>query len=683
MAGRKEANNRINTALPENPYARLNVVRYDPAMQGYVGDIELRMKEYENARRKAADPETPLTDAANGFRFFGLHKNADGSVTYREWAPGADRICLYGDFNGWNRESHPMKRTENGVFELTVPAENAPKTGEKYKILVTRGDETFERIPAYANYVTQDPENYVWSAEVFFEEEPFPWTDSAFKPAKVPYIYECHVGMSVESYRVGTYTEFKDYILPRIQEDGYNTIQIMAIQEHPYYASFGYQVSSFFAPSSRYGTPRDLKALINEAHRRGIAVLLDVVHSHAIRNEREGLNRLDGTDCQYFKPGPQGDHPAWGTKLFDYGKKEVLGFLLSNLRYWMEEFHFDGFRFDGVTSMLYHDHGLGTAFDRYDKYFSMNTDTEAVAYLMLANELVHAYNENAVTIAEDMSGMPGMCLPVPDGGIGFDYRLAMGTPDLWIRYLKDVRDEDWSLFEIYNVITGCRPHEKVIGYAESHDQALVGDQTIFFRMAGADIYDHMRKDDHSSGNVDRAMALSKMIKLITFSLSPSGYLNFMGNEFGHPEWIDFPREGNGWSYHYCRRQWHLADDPNLKYEYLLAFDRAMLSEGTEDQLFRADPRNLWTDDEKKTLVAGRNRVVLSFNFHPVNSYPEMFVVTGEEGAYEVVWSTDDYCFGGYGRVARDVVYHAEKQADGRIGFYTYQPARTATVFRKK
>ncbi|MBO7364796.1 MAG: 1,4-alpha-glucan-branching enzyme, partial [Lachnospiraceae bacterium] len=440
---------------------------YDPLLRMYAGDIELRMRNYKEKRAELAGKSGKLSDFANGHHYFGIHRLPDGGTVYREWAPGADALHLYGDFNFWDREAHPMTRKENGVWEILLPPEQSLKDGQKYKVLVTKDGVTSEHIPSYATYVTQDPESYIWSAEVHYGNEQFPWEDGDVKFSATPLIYECHIGMATEEYRVGTYNEFRENILPRIQDDGYNTIQIMAVMEHPYYASFGYQVANFFAASSRYGTPEELKMLINEAHKRGIRVLLDVVHSHAVGNEREGLNRFDGTDYQYFHEGEKGNHQAWGTKLFNYGKNEVLHFLLSNLKFWMEVYHFDGFRFDGVTSMLYQDHGLGTSFDNYDKYFSMNTDTEAVTYLMLANELIHEISPSALTIAEDMSGMPGMCLPIRDGGIGFDYRLGMGVPDMWIRILKERNDEDWDLWQIYYELTGRRPKEKNIGYAES------------------------------------------------------------------------------------------------------------------------------------------------------------------------------------------------------------------------
>ncbi len=646
----------------------------------YEQDINLRMDNYNRMKSALLQKEQSLTEFANGAEYFGIHKTEDGWV-YREWAPAAEAMFFMGDFNGWVKNANPMKYIGNGVYELFLEGEDALWNGCKVKAVVLHQGQMLERIPLYAKRVVQDPVNYSWTAEVY-ESGDFVWSDEDFKAPKTPYIYECHIGMAQEKEGIGSYQEFKEFNLPRIKALGYNTIQIMAVMEHVYYGSFGYQVSNFFAASSKYGTPHELKDLINTAHEMGIQVLLDVVHSHAVRNTAEGLNEFDGTVYQFFHAGGRGDHSAWGTKLFNYGKHEVIHFLLSNLKFWMTEYHFDGFRFDGVTSMLYHDHGLGTAFDNYDKYFSLNTDTEAVTYLQLATELIHQINPNAVTIAEDMSGMPGMCIPIQDGGIGFDYRLAMGTPDMWIRMVKDRKDEDWDLWNIYYELTGRRPQEKVIGYVESHDQALVGDKTMMFRLCDSEMYYKMDKESKSLV-IDRGIALHKMIRLLTASLAGEGYLNFMGNEFGHPEWIDFPREGNNWSYFYCRRQWSLADNPNLKYGWLNQFDQAMLAMLQKNQvLSKGETHSLWIHQGDMVMVYERNNLLFIFGFHPNKSFSGYFIPVITAGEYKVILSTDTEEFGGFNRVATNIVYHTDTLPDGRTGFLYYIPSRTAVVMKR-
>ena len=649
----------------------------DPLLRQYEKDFDLRMQNYRRTKKKLLSPGQKLTDFANGHLFFGFHRQKNGWV-YREWAPGAERLFVTGDFCNWERYAYPMERGDNGVFTCQLP--DILKDGTRVMTIVQRQGREMDRIPLYINRVIQEPDGS-WNGVIYIPEKEFAWEDADFKPKKDLFIYECHIGMAQEEGKVGSYREFTEKILPRIKKLGYNTLQIMAIMEHPYYASFGYQVTNFFAASSRFGRPEDLKDLINTAHKMGIAVLLDVVHSHACMNTREGINEFDGTSYQFFHEGSRGDHPAWNTKCFDYGKTEVLHFLLSNLKYWQEEYHFDGFRFDGITSMLYRDHGLGTAFMGYDQYFSMNTDTEAVTYLQLANELVRQVNKNAITIAEDTSALPGLALPISYSGVGFDYRLAMGEPDMWIRLLKETPDEYWDLNHIYYELAIRRPGEPVIGYCESHDQALVGDKTIMFRLCDQEMYWGMGENTENM-IIDRGMALHKMLRLLTMSLGGEGYLTFMGNEFGHPEWIDFPREGNGWSYHYCRRQWSLSDREDLKYKYLLAFEKAMVSMAQKGKIHKSVDRQLFVDNERKLLCYRKDKKIFVFNFHHNGSYPGCRIPMDKAGAYQVSLSTDDFCFGGQGRIHHER-YETKTDAKGNPYLELYVPARTAMVLDEK
>ncbi len=659
---------------------KYKILSYDSQLAPYEKDIAMRMARYKQKKKELLPTGGRLMDFANGHEFYGFHKTPDGWY-YREWAPAAEKLYLTGDFCGWDRHAWPMEKKENGVFELFIPGADALKDGMAVMTVVVHKGQELERIPLYARRVVQDPRTNAWNAVIYDPQSPFDWTDGGFKPKKDLFIYECHIGMAQEEGKVGSYDEFREHVLPRVKALGYNALQIMAIMEHPYYASFGYQVTNFFAASSRFGRPEALKRLIDTAHSMGIAVLLDVVHSHACKNTREGINEFDGTAYQFFHEGGKGDHSAWGTKCFNYNKNEVIHFLLSNLKFWQTEYHFDGFRFDGVTSMLYHDHGLGTSFDHPGKYFSMNTDTEAVTYLQLATELVRQVNPHAVLIAEDMSAMPGMCLPIKDGGIGFDYRLAMGEPDMWIRLLKDYKDEDWDLNNIYYEMVVRRPHEKVIGYCESHDQALVGDKTIMFRLCDKEMYESM-ECGRPSLVIDRGMALHKLLRLLTVSLGGEGYLTFMGNEFGHPEWIDFPREGNGWSYHYCRRQWNLADSPFLRYQYLLAFEKAMVAMAKKQKLLGSGDTQLLLHNGDKVLVYRKGEAYFIFNLHPSKSFEGYRVPMPENGDYEVLFSTDDECFGGSGRISHQT-YIATTQEIGRPSFQIYLPSRTAVVLKKK
>ena len=629
--------------------------------------------------------KTKLTDFANGHKYYGLHKAKRGWV-FREWAPNATAIYLVGDFNAWTEsERYSAKRIdEAGNWELKL-SEKAVKHGDLFKMHVYWNGGMGERIPAWATRVVQDEETKIFSAQVW-NPEPYEWKKTKFKANKSPLlIYECHIGMSQDAEKVGTYNEFRENVLPRIKKDGYNCIQIMAIQEHPYYGSFGYHVSSFFAPSSRFGTPEQLKRLIDEAHKNGIAVIMDIVHSHAVKNEVEGLGNLAGDPNQYFYPGDRHEHPAWDSLCFDYGKDDVIHFLLSNCKYWLQQYHFDGFRFDGVTSMLYYSHGLGEAFTNYADYFNGHEDDNAICYLTLANKLIHEVKPSAVTIAEEVSGMPGLAAKIEDGGFGFDYRMAMNIPDFWIKTIKELPDEKWKPSSIFWEVKNRRNDEKTISYCESHDQALVGDKTIIFRLIDADMYWHFRKGDEND-NVHRGIALHKMIRLVTLGAINGGYLNFMGNEFGHPEWIDFPREGNGWSYKYARRQWNLVDNHDLCYHYLGDFDRKMLEVVKQEPGFNLTPvQEVWHNDGDQVLAYMRGDLIFVFNFSPTRSFVDYgFLVP--KGAYTVELNTDAKEFGGNG-LADDSVTHFTNfdpvyAQDGKEWLMLYIPARSAVVLRR-
>lgn len=668
---------------------QLNIIKHDPWLKPFAAAIEGRHNDAVNKERELTAEAGSLDNFANAHNYFGLHRTSRGGWIFREWAPNATAITLIGDFSGWK----PMKKFalrrvngSDGVWETRVRPSDIHH-GQHYKMLVEWDGGQGERIPAYAQRVVQDPETGLFSAQVWDPENPYTWKVKKFDPDTRPLmIYECHIGMAQDREGVGTYAEFRDNILPRIHRDGYNAIQIMAIQEHPYYGSFGYHVSNFFAASSRFGTPEDLKSLIDRAHEFKIAVIMDIVHSHAVKNEAEGLGRLDGSYNQYFYGDGRREHPAWDSLLFDYGKNEVLHFLLSNCKYWLEEYHFDGFRFDGVTSMLYYNHGMGQAFGSYDDYYNGGQDTNAITYLTLANKLIHEVNPRAITIAEEMSGMPGLAIPFKDGGIGFDYRMAMGIPDYWIKTLKEKKDEDWKPTSIFWELTNRRADEKTISYVESHDQALVGDKTVIFRLIDKEMYWHMMVGDEDM-TVARGMALHKMIRLVTASTINGGYLNFMGNEWGHPEWIDFPREGNGWSYKYARRQWSLVDREDLKYKFLNNFDNAMVSLIAGVYNFQALPVvKLWEKDDDQVLAYRRGDLVFVFNFSPVRSYTDYGVLT-MPGEYEVVLSSDNPDFGGYGNIDETVRHFTEPDPLytplGLGWLKLYLPARSAQVLRLK
>jgi len=663
---------------------KLAIIQEDPWLDPYKNDVQNRYERYAETRKQIEEVAGSLLEFAAAHKYYGVNFDKDkNGWFYREWAPAAHQLYLTGDFNNWDRYSHKLERNFKGDWEIFLPNDQYKNTfvhQSKIKVHIEGANGCNDRLPAYITKVVQDTATYDFAGQLWFPENAFDWTDQQFSPAdavKAPIIYECHVGMAQETETVGTYREFADNTLPRIQAGGYNAIQLMAVMEHPYYGSFGYHVSNFFAPSSRFGTPEDLKYLVNKAHLLGITVIMDIVHSHAVKNMAEGLIELDGSDHHYFHPGGRGYHEGWDSKLFNYGKWEVKQFLLSNVRYWLEEFHFDGYRFDGVTSMIYMHHGT-TAFDHYDKYFKDGVDWDSVTYLQLANAVIHEFKKNSISIAEDVSGMPGLTRQPNEGGFGFDYRLAMGIPDYWIKTLKEKQDEDWDIYEMWGVLNNRRYKEKSIAYAESHDQALVGDKTIAFWLMDKEMYFHMQVNDQNMV-VDRGIALHKIIRLFTMALGGEGYLNFIGNEFGHPEWVDFPREGNGWSHQYARRQWSLVDNKDLKYQLLDNFDKAMVQTIKDHHILASGAANqVYMDGGNKVIIFERNNLLFAFNFSTGNSIFGYRFRVPEKGVYRIILNSDRSEFGGFDRVDDTLEYHT----DGEQMLSIYLTNRSAFVMQK-
>ncbi len=659
------------------------IVRDDPYLEKHADVINNRLrKAHEKEKQLTENFKCNLSDFALGYRYYGLHFQDDKWVL-REWAPNACKIYLIGDFSGWKLyEDYSLNSLGNGDWGIELPGDFFNHL-DLYKLHICWDNGSGDRIPAWAHRVVQNPVTHVFNAQVWCPEQPYQWKNSQPKGSFEPLIYEAHVGMATEEYKVGTFDEFRTHVLPKIVKAGYNTLQLMAIKEHPYYGSFGYHVSNFFAVSSRFGTPDELKALVDEAHGYGLRVIMDIVHSHAVKNEVEGISCYDGTYYQFFHQGERGFHPAWDSRCFDYGKNEVIHFLLSNCKYWLEEFRFDGFRFDGITSMLYLDHGLGTQFMDYQQYFDGNQDEDAITYLHLANKLIHEFNPSAVTVAEEMSGMPGVATPQRSGGIGFDYRMAMGVPDFWIKTIKETRVEFWQVGDIFHNLTNKRHDEKTIHYAESHDQALVGDKTIFFWLTDQEIYYNMHVDSKSL-TIDAGIALHKMIRLVTIATAGNGYLNFMGNEFGHPEWIDFPGEHNNWSHHYARRQWSLVDNENLRYRFLAEFDRDMIHLFRNNHILRISTvEPLVRKISDQILVFMRGDFIFAFNFSPFHSYTD-YMVPCNDGHYEMVLNSDAEKYNGHNRLDETITYHSMKDnIDKNTSFIKlYLPAQTAFVLQK-
>uniref|UniRef100_A0A5F9DKX8 1,4-alpha-glucan-branching enzyme n=1 Tax=Oryctolagus cuniculus TaxID=9986 RepID=A0A5F9DKX8_RABIT len=642
----------LAAALADVPeLARL--LEMDPYLKPFAVEFQRRYKKFSEILRNIGENEGGIDKFSRGYETFGIHRCADGGLYCKEWAPGAEGVFLTGDFNGWNPFSYPYKKLDYGKWELYIPPKLDKSVlvphGSKVKVVITsKSGEILYRISPWAKYVTREVGNVNYDWIHWDPEYPYKFKHSRPKKPRSLRIYESHVGISSHEGKIASYKHFTCNVLPRIKGLGYNCIQMMAIMEHAYYASFGYQVTSFFAASSRYGTPEDLKELVDTAHSMGIIVLLDVVHSHASKNSEDGLNMFDGTDSCFFHSGPRGTHNVWDSKLFAYSNWEVLRFLLSNIRWWLEEYCFDGFRFDGVTSMLYHDHGVGKSFSGdYSEYFGLHVDEDALVYLMLANHLVHTLYPDSITIAEDVSGMPALCSPILQGGGGFDYRLAMAIPDKWI-------------------------------------QALVGDKSLAFWLMDAEMYTNMSVLAPFTPVIDRGIQLHKMIRLITHTLGGEGYLNFMGNEFGHPEWLDFPRKGNDESYHYARRQFHLTDDDLLRYKFLNNFDRDMNRLEERCGWLSAPQAHVSEKHEGNKIIAfERAGLLFIFNFHPSKSYTDYRVGTALPGKFKIVLDSDAAEYGGHHRLDHNTDFFSEPFGhNGRPNsLLVYIPNRVALVLQ--
>ncbi|XP_075053173.1 1,4-alpha-glucan-branching enzyme [Mixophyes fleayi] len=666
------------------------LLEQDPHLKPYKKDFQRRYALFKDRLKNLEGFEGGLEKFSRSYHSFGIHTQPDGGIYCKEWAPGAEAVFLTGDFNNWNPTAHPYRKLDYGKWEIHIPPreDKTPPIHHSSKIKVvvkSKSGELLYRISPWAKFVAPSERNVIYDWIHWEPAQPYIRKHDRPMKAKSIRIYEAHVGIASPEGKIASYKNFTHNVLPKIKDLGYNCIQMMAIMEHAYYASFGYQITSFFAASSRYGTPDDLKELIDVAHSMGIQVLLDVVHSHASKNSEDGLNQFDGTNSCFFHEGPRGSHDLWDSRLFDYSNWEVLRFLLSNLRWWIEEYGFDGFRFDGITSMLYHHHGIGCGFTGdYNEYFGLHVDEDSLVYLMLANHMVHSLYPDCITVAEDVSGMPALCCPTSHGGVGFDYRLAMAVPDKWIEILKEQKDEDWDIGNIVHTLTNRRFNEKYIAYAESHDQALVGDKTLAFWLMDAEMYSNMSVQSPLTPVIDRGIQLHKMIRLITHGLGGEGYLNFIGNEFGHPEWLDFPRKGNNESYHYARRQFHLVDDHTLRYRYLYAFDRDMNKLEEKCGWLSTPPAFISAKHEGDKVVAfERGNLLFIFNFHPYKSFTGYRVAVNLPGKYPLPLDTDAAEYGGHQRINHRTEFFTEDMPFNNrpYSILVYIPCRVALILR--
>ncbi len=675
--------------MKKTPYLRLMNDRKnlsdDPYLAQYLGILQQRhARAVAKINELTHNKPEKLKDFASAHKYYGLHKKIRKWI-FRVWAPNAEEIFLCGDFSNWQllEEFRLKKINPHGDWELSLPLKTL-KHQMHYNLQIKFNGTFHDRLDPYSRFTVQNENTKIFSSLIYDPPCRYEFKyDNCELNNDIPFIYECHVGMAQEKPSVGTFREFIDRTLPYIANSNYNTIQIMAVMNHPYYGSFGYHVANFFSIASRFGNPDEFKELVDTAHKYGLKVIIDIVHSHSVKNEAEGLGNFDGKRNLYFHHAERGEHPGWDSLCFDYGKNEVLHFLLSNCRFYLDEYHIDGFRFDGVTSMLYKHHGLNRVFTSYSEYFSDDVDEDALTFLTLANELIHQVKPSAITVAEDVSGMIGVAAPFAENGIGFDFRLAMGVTDMWFKVF-DIPDENWDMHFIFHEASNGRKDEQTISYVECHDQAIVGGQTAIFRLIGSDMYHSMSKFIKSM-NVDRGIALHKLTRLLTFAACGNGYLNFMGNEFGHPEWIDFPREGNNWSMDYARRQWHLIEDTTLHFHELLDFDRAMLELQKKYSFLQHKLIPVDVNNERKIIAFARGDLWFFFNFNPTCAFNDL-KFNALNGEYELILSTDDSNFGGFDNIQKPQTFYSveEKRLSDVIPKLSlYLPPRSAAVLLRK
>ena len=672
------------------PISEFELINQDPSLKNYEWNIKHRVEHFKRQLETIEKNEKSLIDFANSYKHMGLILQENNDIIYKEYAPGARGIAIFGEFNNWNRDQYWLTRDQFGFWSITLPnvdGEPMIKHNTKVKVSVVLANGNKEdRNPIWSRYLIQNKQTFLFDTVFWNPPQKYEWKSETHRPKpKSLRIYECHVGMSSNDCKVSTYREFADNVIPRIKKTGYTAIQLMAIMEHVDYASFGYHVSNFFAIASRCGTPEDLKYMIDVAHQNGLFVLIDIIYSHASSNVSDGINLWDGTDYLYFHSGPMGRHSLWDSRLFNYSSYETLRFLLSNSAFYSQEYHFDGFRFDGVTSILYKNHGIRYSFSgQYHEYFGDNFDEDGGVFLMLANYLIHKINPEAITIAEDVSGMPGLGRPIEEGGFGFDYRLNMSVSDKWIQLLKECKDEYWNMGNIAYTLTNRRYNEKHVGYSESHDQSIVGDKTISMWLFDKELYWNMSINSPETIVINRGFCLHKMIRLITFALGGEAYLNFMGNEFGHPEWVDFPRPGNGFSYHHCRRRWDLCDNKSLRYQYLYNFDVAM--NNLDDVFGFLSNKHQYVTLKRegdKLIVFEKGDLLFIFNFHPYQCFDNYRIGTLWKTPHKIIMDSDEARFFGKSRLlyGHDHTFPSihEPWMDRPNYIQLYIPSRTCIV----
>lgn len=636
---------------------------------GEIPDAETRYKKWSETQRSASVNNLPSFDVIDNGKEYDIYSVVNDPISRKKFQTKKPPLPYWIE----------MRKGRKSWLKKYMPAISH---GSRYRVYFNTPNGALERVPAWATYVLPDSDGNQYYA-VHWEPPPedvYKWKNKRPKVPKSFRIYECHVGISGIEQKISSFNEFISKVLPHIKNAGYNAIQLIGVIEHRDYSSVGYKVTNLFAVSSRFGTPNDFKHLVDEAHGLGLLVFLDIVHSYSAADELVGLSLFDGSNDCYFHTGKRGHHKYWGTRMFKYGDVDVLHFLLSNLKWWVVEYQIDGFQFHSLSSMMYTHNGFATFTGEMEEYCNQYVDKDALIYLILANEMLHELHPDIITIAEDATFYPGLCEPTSQGGLGFDYWVNLSVSEMWLWLLENAPYQEWNMNKIVSVlVNNQQSHEKMLLYTENHNQSISGGRSF-----AEIILRKFKEQPFGSEDVTfRVSSLHNMVKLITFSISGSAYLNFMGNEFGHPNRVEFPMPSNNYSFNFANRRWDLLLEG--VHNNLFKFDMDMMRMDEHEQILsRGLPKVHHVNDFNMVISYIRGPLLFICNFHPEISHKMYIIGVEEAGEYKVILNTDEISYGGHGELKDDQYLQrtSNKRADGyRISLEVTLPRRSAQVYK--
>ena len=613
------------------------------------------------------------------YRKMGAHVmtvNGESGVCFDVWAPHADRVYVIGEFNGWNENSHEMHRVEPdtmGVYELFVPG---VKLGCMYKYLIIAKDgRHLYKADPYANYAQLRPE----TASIVTDISHFKWTDTTWMKHRATLtkqtiyeqpmaIYEVHPGSWMrhpgrDDDGFYSYRDLAKSLISYVKEMGYTHIELMGISEYPFDGSWGYQVTGYYAPTSRYGTPEDFAYLVNECHKNKIGVNLDWVPAH-FPKDAHGLVEFDGTATYEYADARKGEHPDWGTKIFDYSKNEVKNFLIGSALMWVENYHVDGLRVDAVASMLYLDYGKEDG-QWVPNIYGGNKNLEAIEFFKHINTLILGRNPGVVMIAEESTAWPKVTGPVEEDGLNFSYKWSMGWMHDFLDYMKL---DPYFRKDNHNKMTFAMSYNESEKYilVLSHDEVVHLKCSMLNKMPGLE-----------------GDKFKNLMAGYAFMMGHSGKkLLFMGQEFAQvQEWSE-ARE----------LDWYLLEDPNHKKVqdwvkallHLYTSNPCMYEQDTTWAGFEwinADDRDRSIFSFVRKSKDGKNNLLFVINFTPV-AREDYRVGVPKNKTYKLVLNSEDPKFNGTDKNRKESYKAVKKECDGRDYSIAYPlPAYGVAVFK--